>query len=137
MRFLVGDELGNVKSLRHAGPLAKREPNDVTAQVRTVYEAEAGSGKSKAIEKLAICRQQSDSSAMVRVIYEKTSYLVLNSWNEGQVAAALSDGTAFLAQLPDDDEPLKLLNQWKESRLKAGQSYVGLALTRKYVFVAV
>ncbi|KAF9653099.1 hypothetical protein BDM02DRAFT_3087941 [Thelephora ganbajun] len=52
-----------------------------------------------------------------------------------KVASALADGTVLVHSLSDEDNlKLSQRHQWKESRLKTGQSFVGLAVSEGGVY---
>jgi ribosome biogenesis protein NSA1 len=44
------------------------------------------------------------------------------------VAAAHADGHIFVSTLKDDDQ-LEALHEWKETRFKLDQSYIGLSVS--------
>ncbi|KAA1469473.1 hypothetical protein DENSPDRAFT_878950 [Dentipellis sp. KUC8613] len=103
-RFLAGDELGNIKSLKY-NPAQK--PGEAKAEVSTIYEGSEG-GKEKAIQALAV------------------------SADGAMISAARADGTAGIYRLEDDS--LETVHDWKEPRLKVGQRYVGLSVSSRGVY---
>ncbi|TFY66144.1 hypothetical protein EVG20_g4943 [Dentipellis fragilis] len=103
-RFLAGDELGNIKSLKY---IAAEKPGETKAEVSTIYDGSEG-GKEKAIQALSV------------------------SADGAMISAARADGTAGIYRLKEDS--LEIVHDWKEPRLKAGQRYVGLAMSSRGVY---
>ena len=54
-----------------------------------------------------------------------------NVYGEAKVAAAHADGSTTVFNLKDSS--IELLHEWKETRLRAGQKYVGLDIFQQYV----
>lgn len=113
-RFLVGDELGNIKSLRH---------QENKAEIKTIHDG-SSTGKSKGIQALSIA-STSSGSKLVR-IYTKTLFQDIQSRVQGKLAAGHTDGSASTFILKDDDQ-LELLHSWKETRFRPDQTFVGLS----------
>ncbi|KIK31263.1 hypothetical protein PISMIDRAFT_670281 [Pisolithus microcarpus 441] len=107
-RFLVGDELGSIKSVTYD---AKARPDSKT-QLRTLYDG-TGSGRTRGIQRLAISGRDDDT-------------LIL--------ASAHADGSFCLSSLTGDDQ-LQQLHQWRETRIKSEQAFfIGLAISENTVF---
>lgn len=56
-----------------------------------------------------------------------------NVYVEAKVAAAHANGSATVFNLKDSS--IELLHEWKETRLRAGQKYVGLDIFQQYVIL--
>lgn len=122
MRFIEGDELGNIKLLRpNSGP----EPKSELQNLRT------GTAQNASVQVLSAAR--TDSVTLV-LCFLSTVPLAKSPNRFGrQLAAGYSNGSAELFSLAEDDS-IESLQQWTETRLKAGQKYVGLHCNDKYVF---
>ncbi|THH13434.1 hypothetical protein EW146_g6788 [Bondarzewia mesenterica] len=103
-RFLTGDELGNIKSLKYTVLDAPK------AEISTLY-TRSESGKEKCIQALTVAPSSQEKKI---------------------IAAAHADGSAS-ALLLNEDDSLETLCEWKEPRLRTGQKYVGLAISPKSV----
>ncbi|KAI0030741.1 WD40-repeat-containing domain protein [Vararia minispora EC-137] len=97
VRFLTGDELGSVKSVRY-------DSSDRSVHVDTLRDG--GDNKQRAIQHLA-----------VRSIHGSNETKTL-------VATVHADGSAGLYNLAENT--LNILHEWNEPRLKERQKYVGL-----------
>lgn len=106
-RFLVGDELGSIKSVTYD---AKARPDSKT-QLKTLYDG-TGSGRTRGIRRLAISGRDDDT-------------LIL--------ASAHADGSLCLSSLTGDDQ-LQQLHKWRESRIKSEQAFIGLSISENTVF---
>ncbi|KAF8136311.1 WD40-repeat-containing domain protein [Boletus edulis] len=104
-RFLTGDELGNIKSFSY-DPDASPENKLL---LKTLHNGTLA-GRAQGIQKLAMT----------------TSSPTL-------LASAHADGTLCFKSLTGEDD-LEQLHQWKETRFKADQSFVGLAATQNTVY---
>ncbi|KAG2077828.1 WD40 repeat-like protein [Suillus decipiens] len=104
-RFLVGDELGNIKSVGY-NPASQEEIKPV---LKTLHDGTV-TGRSKGIQKLA-----------------------LNAGEKTLLSAAHADGAVSIFSLNEDDQ-LELLQEWKETRIKSDQSFIGLAASGSSVF---
>ncbi|RDB21318.1 WD repeat-containing protein 74 [Hypsizygus marmoreus] len=109
-RFLTGDELGNIKTLRYS-PDAPADASRTTTA--TLY-----SGNSNSVTVLAV-DPQAGGSKFVQAL--------------PSVAAGFSDGSASAFTLTDGDE-LKKVHDWRETRMRKEQRYIGLAVSEKRVF---
>ncbi|KAI0374780.1 hypothetical protein BV20DRAFT_986622 [Pilatotrama ljubarskyi] len=106
-RFFSGDELGAIKSISYAqGDNTKARAAKPTILVRGSSE----SGRSKTIQKLSVHSSGSDSL----------------------LSAVRADGSASLYKVEGDG--LNVVHEWKETRLKEGQRFVGLADTETGVY---
>ena len=117
-RFLTGDELGNIKSLRH---------HESNSELKTIHDG-SSTGKLKGIQALSMA-SASDGSKLVR-IHVKPLCQDTQSCVQGKVAAGHTDGSASTFILKDDDR-LELLHEWKETRLKPDQTFVGLSASER------
>ncbi|KAG0705156.1 hypothetical protein DFH29DRAFT_800670 [Suillus ampliporus] len=99
-RFLVGDELGNIKSVQY-NPASQEEPKPV---LKTLHDGSV-TGRTKGHPKTRVERGGEDI---------------------GKLSAAHANGAVSIFSLEDDDR-LELLQEWKETRIKADQSFIGLA----------
>ena len=115
-RFLTGDELGNIKSLQYS-------PNNNTkGALRILYDG-SNSGRTKGIQALSISSSHSGEK-MVR--NSPPSRRGIHDLSQSKLASAHSDGSASIFHLLNDDT-VDLLHDWKETRLKSDQTYVGLS----------
>ncbi|KAI0283108.1 hypothetical protein BGY98DRAFT_953075 [Russula aff. rugulosa BPL654] len=105
MRFLTGDELGNIKSFNYI-PSSTAQPK---VTVSTLYDGD-DKGKDRAVQKL----------------------VVQTSADGPLIAVARSDGSASISRL--QAQGLEPLREWTEPRLKTGQRYVGLAASDAGVY---
>ncbi|KAJ8078726.1 hypothetical protein PM082_013009 [Marasmius tenuissimus] len=102
MRFITGDELGNLKvvSLVEGDQKLKLGYAEVPTSTSTP----------KSVQKLAIkCSKDDENST---------------------VSAAYADGTVATLQV-EQDSSLKKLRTWNEPRMKAGERFVGLSETKR------
>ncbi|KAG1756299.1 uncharacterized protein EDB91DRAFT_1091781 [Suillus paluster] len=97
-RFLVGDELGNIKSVQY-NPVLQEESQPV---LNTLHDG-TDTGRRKGIQKLA-----------------------LNVGEKTLLSAAHANGAVSIFSLEEDNR-LELLQEWKETRIKTDQSFIGLA----------
>ncbi|KAG2349404.1 hypothetical protein BDR05DRAFT_1055101 [Suillus weaverae] len=104
-RFLVGDELGNIKSVGY-NPTSQEESKPV---LKTLHDGTI-TGRTKGIQKLA-----------------------LNAAEKTLLSAAHANGAVSIFSLNEDDQ-LELLQEWKETRIKSDQSFIGLAASGSSVF---
>ncbi|TFK42629.1 hypothetical protein BDQ12DRAFT_676525 [Crucibulum laeve] len=110
-RFLVGDELGSIKSVRYTPGLLEDADN---VKIKVMHQQKRdGEDKPVAVQALAIA-SESDEEKM-------------------PVAVAYSNGTACISLL-DNDDTLNIVSQWKETRMKNNERYVGLFCTSKAVY---
>ncbi|KAF8959039.1 hypothetical protein BDZ97DRAFT_1906298 [Flammula alnicola] len=106
-RFLLGDELGNIKILRYSPDASEESKTSVT----TVYHPEASAG--------AIGVQQLANSSQ-------------GSGKQQYLAAAFSDGSCFVSAVKEDDT-FEVLSEWKEPRI-VGSKFIGTSLTESSAF---
>ncbi|KAG2364499.1 hypothetical protein BDR07DRAFT_1482443 [Suillus spraguei] len=104
-RFLVGDELGNIKSVGY-NPTSQEEIKPV---LKTLHDGTI-TGRNKAIQKLA-----------------------LHAGEKTLLSAAHANGAVSIFSLKEDDQ-LELVQEWKETRIKSDQSFIGLAASGSSVF---
>ncbi|KAG1754286.1 WD40-repeat-containing domain protein [Suillus lakei] len=104
-RFLVGDELGNIKSVQY-DPALQEESKPI---LQTLYDGNI-TGRTKGIQKLA-----------------------LNAGEKTLLSAAHANGAVSIFSLSEDDQ-LELIQEWKETRIKTDQSFIGLAASGSSVF---
>ncbi|TFK29892.1 hypothetical protein FA15DRAFT_752036 [Coprinopsis marcescibilis] len=109
-RFLVGDDLGSLKLLKHGN---EPDASGSKIQVKNVYQTEASIQGQERISVQALAALNLDGSNVM-------------------TAAAFSDGNTRLYHLQDDDS-LTLVSSWAESRLKSNH-FVGAALSENSVF---
>ncbi|KAI6028356.1 hypothetical protein F5J12DRAFT_715033 [Pisolithus orientalis] len=107
-RFLVGDELGSIKAVTYDAKV----PSDSKTQLKTLYDG-TGSGRSRGIQRLAVITGTEDDTLML--------------------ASAHADGSLCISSLTGEDQ-LQNLHQWKETRLKSEQKFIGLAISQNTVF---
>ncbi|KAH7930829.1 hypothetical protein BV22DRAFT_1190936 [Leucogyrophana mollusca] len=105
-RFLTGDELGNIKSVRYS----PAEANETRVQLKTLHDGSTGK-KKKSTSKLAFA---ADGDAKLLV-------------------GGYSDGSISIYTLKEDDQ-LDLLRSWKETRMKAEATYVGLSACHRTIY---
>ncbi|KAH8106709.1 hypothetical protein BXZ70DRAFT_242916 [Cristinia sonorae] len=105
--FFSGDELGQVK---HTYWTRSEEGWKPTS---TVLSSAASEGKGKAVQKL-VAFTQADNQVLL--------------------AAARADATASILALSTDHSSAELVCEWKETRLKSDQRYVGLAATSSGIY---
>ena len=122
MRFLTGDQLGNIKSVIYIPSTTAQ--SKVT--VSTLYDG-SEKGKERAVQKLTI--QTSADGPLVRQSPRGCSCMCIDS--EVKIAVARSDGSASISRL--QAQGLESLREWTEPRLKTSQRYVGLAASDAYV----
>ncbi|VDC06591.1 unnamed protein product [Peniophora sp. CBMAI 1063] len=103
-RFIVGDELGGLKT----ASLSRSDDKITVNSIRA-----GGEDKKRAVQRLA-------------THYSPESESVL-------LASAHADGSASAYTLSSDGE-LETVKEWNEPRLKAGQKYVGLTHTESGVY---
>ncbi|KAI6039029.1 hypothetical protein EDC04DRAFT_2879742 [Pisolithus marmoratus] len=106
-RFLVGDELGSIKSVTYDA----KAHSDSKIQLKTLYDG-TGSGRTRGIQRLAVNDRRDDTLML---------------------ASAHADGSLCLSSLTNDDQ-LQQLHQWKESRIKSEQTFIGLVTSQSTVF---
>lgn len=106
-RFLLGDELGNIKTIRSPGPSDAEK-----AASRTIYSGNVDGVSKNAIQALAVGPQSNGSQV---------------------VAAGFSDGSVSTFVLGNDDT-LQADHKWMEARLRAGERYVGLKVSERGIF---
>ncbi|THH32102.1 hypothetical protein EUX98_g2080 [Antrodiella citrinella] len=100
--FYISDELGAIKHITYTQTSERWTP------LNTTLFAGSSEGKGKAFQKLAAFTQV-DSQTLL--------------------AAARADGTAVVLAVSEDGETAETVSEWKETRLKDGQRYVGLSAT--------
>ncbi|KZT69002.1 hypothetical protein DAEQUDRAFT_298805 [Daedalea quercina L-15889] len=106
-RFFAGDELGSVKSIRYVRDPASKEWKSDTKIISSI----SGEAKPIPVQKLAFSVVSAD-----RVL-----------------TSACADGSAYTYRV-QEDETADVAVQWRETRLKPGQRYVGLSILEKRVF---
>ncbi|KAG6854322.1 hypothetical protein C0991_008217 [Blastosporella zonata] len=107
-RFLVGDDLGNIKSVSYSLAATQDGVKTTTKTLST--------GSSKAVQVLAV--DSSSEQAQTRLL-----------------AAGFSSGLASIFSIPNSDaDPMEEVYQWKETRLKDGHAYIGLEISEKGAF---
>ena len=120
-RFITGDELGNLKAYTST--------------------TESGSAGVQCSELLVENKKQKCGVQMLAIAKSKVGNVSRSMTgcahtSEGKVASALADGTVSTYSLnAGDNTSLTEHNHWKENRLKHGQSFVGLAVSERYVQV--
>ncbi|PPQ78075.1 hypothetical protein CVT25_015609 [Psilocybe cyanescens] len=118
-RFLLGDEIGNIKTLRYNSDTAEESKCTVTK----LYQPEVVAGPSIGVQQLATSSQGDD---------EKTTVYMLNQVSQAKLAAAFSDGSCLASSLNDDDS-LEMLLEWKEPRIVANK-FVGMSISDSSVY---
>ena len=119
-RFLTGDELGNIKSLRYTGN---------NTELETIHDG-LSTGKLKSIQALSVTStSEPDGTRLVRNIHS-IPWQGVQDFIQGKIAAAHADGYISTSILQDDDQ-LEPLHEWKETRFKADQRYVGLSASNR------
>lgn len=118
-RFLTGDELGNIKSLRYA---------ENSLELKTIYDG-SNIGKAKGVQALSIVSTTS-GARLVRNIFHTRCNGVQN-FVQGKIAAAHADGCVSVYTLQDDDQ-LEPVDQCKETRFKTDHRCVGLSVSDRY-----
>ena len=121
MRFITGDQLGNIKSFDYI-PSTTVQPK---VTLSTLYDG-SDKGKERAVQKLAV--QASADGPLVR---QSPGSFVTRIDCEVKIAVARSDGSASISRL--QAQGLESLREWIEPRLKFDQRYVGLAASDAYV----
>ncbi|PPR06659.1 hypothetical protein CVT26_001201 [Gymnopilus dilepis] len=101
-RFLLGDELGNIKALRYSP-----DSSESSKTVKNIYHPE---GPSNAVQRLSTSSSSSETTK--------------------KLAAALANGTCFTSTLKDDDT-LELKTEWKETRFVASDKFIGMSINKK------
>lgn len=119
-RFLIGDELGNIKSLRCSGD---------NSELKTIHDG-SHSGKAKCIQALSAASTLSGAT-LVRNVIPISQQKCSNFFVQGKLAAAHVDGYISASILQDDGQ-LEPLDQWKETRFNPDQRYVGLSVFERY-----
>jgi ribosome biogenesis protein NSA1 len=117
-RFLVGDELGNIKSVQY-NPASQETSKSV---LKTLHDGTA-TGRAKGIQKLAL--SNAEENILVRLACP-FALVNLSSNAEGKLSAAHANGAVSIFSLNEDDQ-LELLQEWKETRIRTDQSFIGLA----------
>ena len=117
-RFLTGDELGNIKALQYSS----NNNTKGALRLRILYDG-SNSGRTKGIQALSISSSPSGEK-MVR--NSPPSRRDIHDLSQRKLASAHSDGSASIFHLLNDDT-VDLLHDWKETRLKSDQTYVGLS----------
>ncbi|OBZ75240.1 WD repeat-containing protein 74 [Grifola frondosa] len=107
-RFFVGDELGAVKSIRYT----PEENNKEWKVESNILVAGGSSGKTKAVQKLALQRDASSVTLLT---------------------AVRADGSSSSYRVKEDSS-VDVLHEWTEPRLKSGQRYVGLAMSESGIY---
>ncbi|TCD64435.1 hypothetical protein EIP91_004080 [Steccherinum ochraceum] len=105
--FFTGDELGAIKHVRYAKDAEGWKPTTTT------LFAGGSEGKGKAVQKL-VAFTQVDSQCLL--------------------ATAHADGSAAVFALSEESTSAETVSEWKETRLKEGQRYVGLAATSNGIY---
>lgn len=126
-QFYTGDELGAIKSIKYARDV---ETKQWKADVQTVF-GEASAGKAKAVQKLALHRDQEENT----LVSPEGMLNVERPLRDLQVklAAFRADGSTSVLKLDSENPSFSESSQWKESRLKDGQRFVGGGFTKTYV----
>ncbi len=124
-RFVLGDDLGNIKTLRYLSDL-KEEPK---TRVTTIYKHDPSHGL-VGVQQLASSSQANDSISVCDHL-QLHRLVFLNRMLQAKLAAAFSNGTCFISTINEEDA-LESLSEWKESR-SGGSEFVGIALTKEYV----
>ncbi|KAG6820606.1 hypothetical protein H0H93_014522 [Arthromyces matolae] len=107
-RLLVGDELGNIKSVSYSPDIVGDDAKTVTKSLR--------SGSSDGVQVLATSRQ-------------------VEGMESNLLVAGFSSGLISVFSLNRDDTGLvEEISQWKETRLRPGQKYIGLDISHNMVF---
>ncbi|GJE87198.1 hypothetical protein PsYK624_032810 [Phanerochaete sordida] len=102
--FYAGDELGSVKSVRYS-----RDPENKQWKAESsVLVGDASAGRAKAIQKLAMHADEQNTL----------------------LAAFRADGSSSVLKLDAESSSASESSQWRESRLKDGQKFVGAAFTQ-------
>ncbi|KAI0807128.1 WD40-repeat-containing domain protein [Fomes fomentarius] len=107
MQFFAGDELGAIKSISYTPDESEKTWKAAT----TLLAPGCSSGKSKPVQKLALHRAGSDTL----------------------LTAAHADGEVYIRKVLEDSQ-LAVVHEWSETRLKAGQRFVGLSATDSAVY---
>jgi len=127
-RFLTGDELGNIKSLRCT---TSSKPVDTKVDVYTLFDG-SKTGREKAVQALTVVPSGLPSETLVCNNPSPLSAATCIQSNvnlRGKVASAHADGSTTTFSLRDN--ALKTGLQWNEPRLRPGQKFVGLASSSK------
>lgn len=124
-RFILGDDLGNIKTLRYYS--AHKE--ETKTRVATVYKHDPSHGPAS-VQQLASSSQTNGSIAVCNRL--QLHWLVLlNQMIQAKLSAAFSNGSCFISTVNEDDV-LEVLSEWKEPR-SVGSKFVGIALTEECV----
>ncbi|KAI0797681.1 hypothetical protein C8Q75DRAFT_801608 [Abortiporus biennis] len=103
--YFVGDELGSLKSTKYS-----RNDEGWTATSNPLLEG-TSTGRTRAIQKLSAFKQLD---------------------GEVLLATARADGSTSVLSI--SDEGAEVVSEWKETRLKDGQCFVGLSATDKGIY---
>ena len=127
-RFLVGDDLGAVRSVTYSQDTEGKK----WVAASSVLCGDAAGGRARAVQKLALRTAGEGEEALVCALRPASSFRLLTSL-QVKLAALRADGSSSVLRLdpaePTASEPL----QWTENRLKDGQKFVGAAFTHAYV----
>jgi ribosome biogenesis protein NSA1 len=120
-RFLLGDELGHIKSLRYT--------QDVSQEKYSLSVVHDASQRHAAVQRLAISSSENEQT-IVRI----STFSIKCGLSHGpqvKLTAAFSDGAISAFHLHENDT-LQTLSTWNEPRLKEKQKIVGLSASARY-----
>ncbi|KAK7693617.1 hypothetical protein QCA50_003186 [Cerrena zonata] len=104
--FFSGDELGSIKYTSYS-----KTEEGWKATTSILYNEPGASSKARSIQKLTAFKQGEDDILL---------------------AAARADGSASVLSITDESS--SVVSEWKETRLREGQRYVGLASSSSGIF---
>ncbi len=110
MRFFTGDQQGNIKSLSFANG---------NTDLQTIHS------RKFAVQLLSVA-ESSVSAATHR----------LTASGQEKLAAAYVDGSCLLHTI-NGNSSLITTQEWKETRLKSDQIFVGIHLTDRYILLSI
>ena len=120
-RFLLGDQLGNIKVLRYS------QKDGI--HIKAVHHQD--STPVSGVEHLAVNSSTSNDQTTVRATGDLHFYFLrVEIDNQVKLAAAFSNGSLLLSALKDDDT-FEVLAKWNEPRLGENK-FIGLSLDDRY-----
>ncbi|KAG6897464.1 hypothetical protein C0992_001239 [Termitomyces sp. T32_za158] len=127
-RFLVGDELGNIKSISFSPDVPDGTDKTSLKMLRN--------GTSDAVEVLGVGPPTDGvGSQLVCVIFVNFGSGRLTRSFQAKIVAGFSSGLASSFSLDHSNgDQLQEVFQWKETRLRDGQKYIGLDVSEKFAY---
>jgi hypothetical protein len=121
LRFVIGDELGNIKSLCYTQNTSKEAQCELT----TIHQQAGTASGASSVQQLVTLHNE-DQKTIVCIWQPLLLVVTERGIFQVKLGAAFSDGSSVVSTLSNDDK-LEVVAEWKEPRLTSGR-FIGSAL---------